>query len=356
MQLKKLLGIGLFVLTITSLLFGCQTKKTKNGDYITVTDMLGETLEVKKNPRKVACVSRTTYDLLVTFGLGDRIDGAFAPIYDNPWTEVIYRKAKNEYRYAYNESPETFITRGVDLVFAPEKYVTDNLKKHGVKALNISLYGNPTFDKYVYFFADLVKQIWDTDEVKTKVDEWKAKVTKAFSDVTEELSKHEITQKKIMYVRGDRNKGIGYTDIKSSFTEYAFRTLGFDFGGTYFGTNKPSQETIMKYNPDIFVIGGIYQNKLVELLKNDKTYNTLEAVKTSKIYTIPVGLTMFEQLSAMTPIFIYDMANKIYKEYFNYDIKEMVKETLKVYFGQELTDEQVSYMLLGKDANGKDLA
>ena len=356
MQLKKLLGIGLVMLTVTSLLFGCQTKKTKNSDYITVTDMLGETLEVKKNPRKVACVSRTTYDLLVAFGLGDKIDGAFAPIYDNPWTEAIYKKAKNEYRYAYNESPETFITRGIDLVFAPEKYVADNLKKRGIKALNISLYGSPTFDKYVYFFADLVKQIWDTDEVKTKVDEWKDKVSKAFRDVTEELSKHNIAQKKIMYVRGDWNKGIGYTDIKSSFTEYAFRTLGFDFGGTYFGTNKPSQETIMKYNPDIFVIGGIYQNKLVELLKNDKTYNTLEAVKTNKIYTIPVGLTMFEQLSAMTPIFIYDMANKIYKEYFNYDIKGMVKETLKGYFGQELTDEQVSYMLLGKDANGKDLA
>ena len=34
MQLKKLLGIGLVILTITSLLFGCQTKKTKNGKII----------------------------------------------------------------------------------------------------------------------------------------------------------------------------------------------------------------------------------------------------------------------------------------------------------------------------------
>lgn len=356
MQLRRFIVAGLTLFAMSSGLSGCGRLKEEADNKIIVTDMLGERVEIKKNPDKVACVSRTTYDLLVAFGLGDKVDGAYKTIYDNPWTEVIYPKSKSEYRYAYEESYETFITRDIDLVFSPEKYITDGLKEHGVKALNVSLYGNPTFDKYVFFFADLVKEIWDSEEVAEKVDAWKNKVSTAISEVTAELSKHEITQKKLMYVRGDKNNRIGYTDTQSSFTEYAFRSLGFDFAGAHFGTTKPSQEAIMKYNPDIFVIGGIYQNTLIETLKSDTTYQTLDAVKNNRIYSIPVGLTMFEQLSAMTPIFIYDMANKIYPEYFNFDISLMVKETILAYFGTELTDYQIDNMLAGKDASGNNLA
>ena len=61
---------------------------------ITVIDMLGEKVQVKKNPEHVACVSRTTYDLLVAFGLGDRIDGAYKPILDNEWTSACILNRK----------------------------------------------------------------------------------------------------------------------------------------------------------------------------------------------------------------------------------------------------------------------
>ena len=354
MKTRKFLAAALFGATMVSLLASCGTQEVN--ETITVTDMLGDSITIEKNPDKVACVSRTTYDLLVAFGLGGKVDGAYDAIYNNPWTEVFYPQSKNEYKYNYNESYETFITRDVDLVFAPEKYISDGLKEHGVNALCVSLYGNPTFDNYVYYFADLVTQLWDSKEVKTKVDNWKNKVGNAITEITSELQKHNESEKKIMYVRGDKNKGIGYTDTKASFTEYAFRSLGFDFAGKHFETNKPSQEAICEFNPDVFVIGGIYQNKLVEMLFDDQVYSNLDAVKNNKVYTIPVGLTMFEQLSAVTPIFFYDMANKIYPNYFNYDIKSMIKETVKEYFGTDLTDEDLNNILNGKDRNGNDLA
>ena len=54
----------------------------------------------------------------------------------------------------------------------------------------------------------------------------------------------------------------------------------------------------------------------------------------------------------MTPIFFYDQANKIYPEYFSYDISSMVKTTVKEYFGTDLSDVQVSNMLNGLNADG----
>ena len=131
--------------------------------------------------------------------------------------------------------------------------------------------------------------------------------------------------------------------------------MGLKFAGASLTTTQPSAEEIVKINPDIFVAGGIYQNKNIELVKSTDPYKELNAVKNNKIYSIPIGFTAFEQLSAMTPIFFYDQANKIYPEYFNYDIKTMVKETIKEYFGTELTDNQVSYMLSGLNPEGKSL-
>ena len=168
-----LLLICIFVFT------ACYNKNIINENYVTITDMVGDTITVCKNPKRVACVSRTTYDLLVAFGLSENIDGAYKNIYDNPWIDLINNNAKNEYRYEYEENYETFLRRNIDLVFAPEKYISDNLKSKGINSLCISLYGNPTYDDYLFFFADTIMKLWDDKEVHKKVLKWKEDVNNA---------------------------------------------------------------------------------------------------------------------------------------------------------------------------------
>jgi len=352
--LIKLLASFLVAFCFFGILTGC-SNNANNSEKISVTDMLGTTIEINKNPKKVACISRTTYDLLVAYGLGDKIDGAYSGTLNNDWVSLIYPESNNHYVYSYENSYELFIQRGVDLVFAPEKYIADDLNSHNIPALCVSLYGNPTFDNYVTFLSQLVTKIWDDPQIKVKAEAWENKVNTAINDIKTELAKHEIEEKTVFYIRGDKDKGVGYTDNKSSFTEYAYRMLGFKFAGAELTTNKPSEEEIVNIDPDIFVAGGIYQNKNINLLKTTDPYKELKAVKNNKIYSIPIGLTAFEQLSAMTPIFFYDQANKIYPEYFNYDISKMIKETIKEYFGTELSDEQISYMLDGLNPQGGSL-
>ena len=136
-----------FLVAVTSLgvITGC-SNKGETQETISVTDMVGTTITINKNPKKVACVSRTTYDLLVAYGLGDKIDGAYKGTLNNDWVPLIYPESKNHYVYEYQNSSELFLSRGVDLVFAPEKYIADDLNAHGVPALCVSLYGNPKFD------------------------------------------------------------------------------------------------------------------------------------------------------------------------------------------------------------------
>ena len=321
---------------------------------VTVTDMLGETVTVKKNPQRVACASRTTYDLLIAFGLGDCIDGVYYTLLENEWATVFDKDAGDKYSLAYQESYESYILRGVDIVFAPEKYIADGLKEHGIKALNVSLYGTPDFSGYVYFFADLVKQIWDSEEVARRVDAWKSHMQNTIDEIQAELAKHDIKSRTVYYVRGDKNKGVGYTDTVGSFTEYAYQVLGMTPLNDRFETNKPSAEEICKQNPDVFVVGGIYQKTLMDELQKEP-YKYLDAVKNGQVFNIPIGLTMFEQLSVFSPVFLCDQANKLYPEYFNFDVKTQIQELSKEFFGVELSDQEALNMLNGLSREGNRL-
>ena len=329
---------------------GCNQKDSV--DNVTVTDMLDETVEVKKNPTKVACVSRTTYDLLIAFGLGDCVDGVYYSLLENEWASVFDKDAEKRYSCAYEESYETFLSRGVEIVFAPEKYIADGLKEHGIKALNVSLYGTPSFEGYVFFFADLVKEIWDSPEVAARVDAWKNHMASTVTEIQTELAKHNVEPRTVYYVRGDKNKGIGYTDTVGSFTEYAYRVLGMTPLNDRFETNKPSAEEICAQNPDVFVIGGIYQKTLENTLKTTEPYLRLDAVKNGQVFNIPIGLTMFEQLSVFSPVFLCDQANKLYPEIFDYDVKTMIREYSEEFFGATLTDAEVENMLNGLSRTG----
>ena len=140
----------------------------------------------------MACASRTTYDLLIAFGLGDCIDGVYYSLLENEWASVFDKDAESRYSLEYQESYESYMLRGVDVVFAPEKYIADGLKEHGIKALNVSLYGTPDFSGYVYFFADLVKQIWDSEDVARRVDAWKSYMKNTIAEIQIELAKHDV--------------------------------------------------------------------------------------------------------------------------------------------------------------------
>lgn len=350
---KKLIFTSLAVCCLGSLA-GCGNN---NGDdKITVVDMDGTSITIKKNPKKVACC-RSAYDLLVAFGLGDNIDGVDKKILANPWTSVIYPDSVNHYSYEYENSYELYLSRGVDLVFSPEKRITDDLREHGINAITVKLYGTPTFDDCVHTFSNLIAQIWPDEDIKAKAVEWNNKFDKAVSDVTTELAKHSLPKEKLFYVRGDKDKGIGYTDTKGCFAEYAYRTLGFNCMSSTLDSyaNEVSAEALCEWNPDLFVMGGIYQNKHVQEIKTTEPYTTLDAVKNNRIYTIPMGLTQMEQLNALSPEFFYDQANRLYPTIFNYDINSMLKNSVKQYFGTDLTDTQVGYMLNGLSPTGGNL-
>ena len=86
----------LVALASIGVITGC-SNNGETQETISVTDMVGTTITINKNPKKVACISRTTYDLLVAYGLGDKIDGAYKGTLNNDWVPLIYPESNDKY-------------------------------------------------------------------------------------------------------------------------------------------------------------------------------------------------------------------------------------------------------------------
>lgn len=354
--MKKIVRLFIFLIICSFGLVACNKKQENLVDEkILVTDMSGAEVYVPKNPKKVAAVSPSTGDLMVAFGLGDVLDGTYYSVNNNPWVKEIYPASEKWFGYDYDLSVEAFIKQGVDLIFIPEPATAKNLRDHGLNALCIRQFAETGYGDYVFYFSNIVKQIWG-DKVKDRVDMWQNDFTKALNDVKKVLSKQTNLEKRTLYyVCGDKDRGLGYTDLGKSLLEFVYDELNIDFICNRFETNRPSAESVLAIDPDIVVIGGIYQKYLLQQIEIQEPWKELKAVKNKQVYNIPVAFVSFEQTCAESSLFIYDMANKLYPELFNYDMEELTKNCIKKYFNYDLTDSDVKNMLAGLDKQGEPL-
>ena len=355
--MKKLLSMFLVVLLVSTMFVGCSDNNEEpKEEYVTVQDMYGNSIEIVKNPQKVACVSRTTYDFLIAFGLGDKIDGVYENVLANTWVQELNPTQEDYFAYEYNPSAETYISRDVDLIFSPEERITVELRKLGLPAMTVNHYGpEEGYDNQMFFLANLVVQLWGEDtEVVEKVEYWKNDITTTIDDITNTLDENNIEEgKSIHYVRADKkDKGITYTENTRPYLEYIYRLLKVRTIGQDLESNKISAEELLVIDPDYIVIGGIYQNGAVEASKVEPM-NKLTAVKEGNVLTIPVGISQFEHPSSIASVFIKDQANKLYPELFDYDIAKLTKEAYKYYYNIDLTDEQTKNILEGKNPDGQ---
>jgi len=336
------------------LLIGCNNDK-KDIKTITITDMAGDVVEVPLNPEKVAVLARSAVDMLVAFGLGNRITGIYYTVFDNEWANILYPSVEGYYKYDYNTTLETYLTHKVELVFCPEQYLAANLREHGIPAVTVSQYGNPNYDNYVFYFADMIKQIWSDKAIATKIDAWK----NGFIDIRNQITNALInvqTSKTLYYVRGDKNNGITYTEnSEKSVQNTICKYLKLEYASKNFTTSNPTAEAILQINPDYIIVGGAYQHAIIKEAKTNAAWQSLSAFANDNVFNIGVGFVMFEQNGVELVVYLADLANKIYPEVFSFDVEKLLKETIKTYFGIEVSDNDIYNMLHGLKRNGQPL-
>ena len=344
---KKVVLIGLLLV----LCFGCNNKIIK-GNYKYVVDMEGTKVEIPNKIERVACISQSATDLMIAFGLGEKIYGTYRSFMYNTWAPILYPYAKNYKSYSYSVSAEELINDKIDLILIQDTENIEALRKTNIPVIAVHQFTNDEeFDDEVFDIARILKETFP--ECKDRADYWIKDVKRTIEEV-KNISKD--SSEIVYYINGEKAKGLYYSDGGQSMISRVLHIAGVKLATEKYSVlnvHKVSDEEMINLNPDAILIGGAYQNILVNELKNSSVWSSLDANKNNKVYRIPVCMVGIENVSAETPLMIKYIASLFSNYQFN--IGDEMKKSIKYYFNYDLTNSDVEYMLNGLDCNGQNM-
>ncbi len=318
---------------------------------LTVVDMEGREVSVPKGVDHVACISQSATDLMIAFGLGDKITGTYRSFTYNTWASEIYPHAKDYKPYSYSVAAEELVSDGIRLVITQDTENADSFRNAGIPVVAVHQYTDDVaFDDEIYRTAEIIGEIFN---VKDKADAWIKDVKEAIADVKKAIGDVK-TDNSVYYVNGEKSKGLYYSDGGKSMISTLVNISNCILATEKYhvlNVHKVSDEEMVSLNPYSIIIGGAYQNNLVDSLESSPVWSTLDANTSGRVYRIPVAMVGMENISAETPVIIKYLAHLLNEDY-EYDIHEGLRDNILKYFGYSLTDEDVDNMCMGLSKDG----
>jgi iron complex transport system substrate-binding protein len=106
-----------------------------------------------------------------------------------------------------------------------------------------------------------------------------------------------------------------------------------------------SLEQVVRWDPDILIVTG---PKDVTTVRTDPTFKQLKAVRTGRVYVVPVGAHTWANRTAEQPLTVLWAAKTFHPSLFaSVNLSADVKAFYRDFFGHELADAQVAEMLGG---------
>ena len=335
---------------LPALLCGCNDNGAGDKN-ITVVDMEGKQVAVRTNIDHVACISQSATDLMISFGLGDKITGTYRSFTYNKWTTELYPNAANFKAYSYSVSAEELLADGIQLVITQDTENADAFRNAGIPVIAVHQYSaTGPFVEEVYDTAKIIGQIYPC--VQDKVDAWIKDVKDTIDDIQTKIGT-SVSDKTVYYVNGEKSKGLYYSDGGNSMISRICDIANVKLATEQYevlNVHKVSDEEMIRLNPYAMMIGGAYQNKLVDQLNESAVWSQLECNKNNRIYRIPVCMIGIENVGCETPLMLKYTAS-LFNDY-EFDLKAEMKASIKKYFNYNLTDSDVENMSKGLAKDG----
>ena len=321
---------------------------------VTITDMEGTEVTIKKDVSKVACISQSATDLMIAFGLGDKIVGTYRSFTYNSWTTEIYPACANYKAYSYSVSAEELVADGIDLVIIQDTENAQSFRNAGIPVVAVHQY-SPTgaFDDEVYDTARIIGEIFG-GEAKKKADAWIKDVKDTITEIENKIGTTN-SDKAIYYVNGEKSKGLYYSDGGNSMISRIYDVANVQLATEKYevlNVHKVSDEEMVALNPYAMMIGGAYQNNLMDSLNASPVWSGLDCAKNNRVYRIPVAMIGIENVGAETPVMLKYTAS-LFNDGYEFDMHAEMKANIKKYFNYDLTDADVDNMCNGLSKSGE---
>ena len=270
---KKVISLVMITMMALLMFTGCGSKT------VTMKDMEGTEFTVPKKIERIVSTAPSNTEILVGLGLGDKIVGVDKYSADvkglNPDIPKI------DFR---NPDAETIVALKPDVIIASGHNRTGKedpfkaLKDAGIPVVYI-----PTSDSIDGIYEDinfLAKLTGTEAEGNKMVDSMKSEVNKI------KAIGETIKDKKTVYFEIGSGSKL-YSFGNDTFLNSLLNIVGAE---NIFGNEKgwisPSEEAVIKANPDVILTNESYIENATDLIAKRPGWNTITAVKDNKIFLV----------------------------------------------------------------------
>nr|WP_296466882.1 ABC transporter substrate-binding protein [uncultured Acetatifactor sp.] len=316
--------------------------------------MGGDTVTLPETIERVVSTSDSCTDMLVAFGQGDKLIGAYFRALDNPWFKEFCPGFDNIFSLdSYEPEAEALIEMNTDIIFVPSRERAVALREKGICALTIRYY-NPD---EVVAAAEMLGQIFG-GTARTKSEAWIKNFNTVREDMSDRLSGIAEIDKPVAYeILADKGRGPfrTYYGDNQAWLSYAGGILATKDYADATSQAMPTEEAILATNPDIIFIGGTYATKEYADLLDNEMWENVTAVENGNIFIEPTGATAWNTCSTNYPLLIYYCFSCMYPDKVDFDMKEMAHDFYLEYYEIDFSDEQLELMFRSKAPDGTEL-
>ncbi len=332
------------------------------GGTVTVTDMSGDEVTIEGKVEKIINLWPSVTSSFFVMGAGDLLVGVGANSTSimNTWTQFFYPECVNIMSMGGIEpSVEELVTQSPDLVIvhpsSAKSGLAQQIRDTGIPAININYNDYETMVEAYTILGQILG------------GEYQEKLTQWCTDVQDKLEEHRnLTadlsedEKPVVYYIAGQGDELLTTMGTGSIMQTWIEANGGIFASDVLNLEgqEVTAEEIFSLNPDVIIVGGVYQHTLIDQLKNTDGWKELDAVKNDRVYNNPYGCFNWERFG-MESLLQLDYAllciqpeiaaeNGITRE----SMVQEVQDFYQYYNGAELTAEKAGYMLDGLQPDG----
>ncbi len=291
-------------------------------DARVVTDMTGRKVTVPEKITRIASPYRIATEMLLALGVAEKIIGVSTM--PTRATQVFYPELAHAGIADRHSSVEEILKMNPDVVFNSPGPLVERLEDAGIAVFCIVVENPDTMLEGLFTIAEVLDK---KDKAVDIANYYKQKLAYISAQTS------QISPKKKAYIIGPST----LTTIGGDFYQHHIIELagGINVSRDLRGGWVPvSREHLVAWDPDIMVTIPYYRAvKRTDILE-DKGLSTVKAIKNGQVYEFPSYIDAWDLPSPESILGIMWLANTLYPDKVNFDMKAQAREFYMRFYGQ----------------------
>jgi iron complex transport system substrate-binding protein len=350
MKKRILFGVICILIAVISTT-ALAASELSNNDTMTVMDQRGKEITIPENVERIITIPRPAASLLFALDGSTKRLAGMDPLSMNTADKDLLQKMAP----GFSSVPTDFVNSKMepnveetlklkpDVVFQWAHLGDDRitpLENAGIPVIGL-LYGTQDdLEEWMNIFGTVLGK----EEKAKGLIGYHQKIRQEIEEKTAKISEDE--KPRVLYMYQGRKLDTSGSGTYNSW--YINMTGCKNAAGEMSGEHNVNMEQIIKWDPEIILLGNFDNTTPSDLIDNNITgqdWSTITAIKNKQIYKVPNGLFRWDPPSQESPLMWEWLATIAHPELFNYDIKEGMKEFYKQYYNYSLTEGDIAKIL-----------